>query len=80
MSDRPYEKLINSIKFLNTPDRLIYLGIMKSATSVVIGELQLSSEDLMVNTELLDLKEGDRVLVIKVTNDRYAIVERLRDL
>ena len=80
MSDKGCEKLIKQIKRLNTVDKSVYFGTMKTDHSVSIGDITLEKDDLMVNTNIVNLKTGDTVLVIKISNEKYAIAERMRDL
>ena len=53
---------------------------MKTDHSVSIGDITLEKDDLMVNTNIVNLKTGDTVLVIKISNEKYAIAERMCDL
>lgn len=80
MSDKGCEKLIKQIKRLNTNDKIVYLATMKANYSVSLGELTLERDDLMISTNIIDLKQGDTVLIIKINEEKYAIIERVREL
>ncbi|MBU5331409.1 hypothetical protein KQI61_04300 [Anaerocolumna aminovalerica] len=80
MSDKGCEKLIKQLKRLNPNNKIIYLATMKTDYSVSLGELVLEREDLMIGTNITNLKQGDVVLIIKINEEKYAIIERVRDL
>lgn len=80
MGDIGYEKLIQQVKRLNSGGAIVFLGTMKTDVSVSIGDLTLYQDDLMVNDNIEDLKQGDTVLIIKISDEKYAIMGRVRDL
>lgn len=80
MSDKGCEKLIKQIKRLITNNKIVYLATMKTDYSVSLGELVLEREDLMISTNITNLKQGDVVLIIKINEEKYAIIERVHDL
>lgn len=88
MSDKPYENLISCIKGLNSSHQTVYLGQMLSSNSCQINNLKLASDDLLFSEHLVtgyqgediyikSLAKGDYVLVLKLNEEKYIIVERL---
>ncbi|WP_455714677.1 DUF2577 family protein [Anaerosporobacter sp.] len=92
MNDKGYEKLIVAIKQLCASKNNILLGVMLSSNSCKINELQLDRDDLYIAehlttgylrfnedtyTNVEKLKLGDLVLVCKISDEKYAIIERL---
>lgn len=92
MNDKGYEKLIAAIKQLTATKNNILLGVMLSSNSCKINELQLDRDDLYIAEHLITgylrtngdthtsverLKVGDLVLVCKISDEKYAIIERL---
>lgn len=93
MNSGPSEKLLNAIKNANPTSQSIFLGFMTSPTSVSIGTLVLSESDLYIAEHLSTgfvvshendivttargLESGDRVLVVKINDEKFAVVERL---
>ena len=92
MNDKGYEKLIAAIKQLTATKNNILLGVMLSSNSCKINELQLDRDDLYIAehlttgylrnngdtyTSVEGLKTGDLVLVCKICDEKYAIIERL---
>lgn len=80
MSDKGYEKMIACISKLNESRQEIYLATMDTSTTLHINELALDKEDLLKNDCITDLKEGDTVLVAKINDEQYVIMERVKRL
>lgn len=95
MSDRPYEKMLNEISRLIKNQKDIFKGTMKTSTSVSIGDFTLDTDDILIaehlktgwykqNGESMQfiepIKAGDTVLLVKITEEQYAIIERLVNL
>lgn len=80
MSDKGYERLIHEIKRLIGNNKFIFLGTMKTNTSVAIGDLILERDDLLINDRLTELMQGDSVLLLKINEEKYVIAERVREL
>lgn len=80
MSDKGYERLIHEIKRLIGKSNTIFIGTMKTTTSVAIGDLILERDDLLINDRLNDLMPGDPILLLKITDEKYVITERVSDL
>lgn len=84
-----YDKLINTIKNLNPKGKNIYITTMDSPTSCKVNNLPLESDDLLIaehlttgwlkdgGTFIEPLKEGDIVLLIRLDDTRYIVLERL---
>ncbi len=88
MSDKAYEKLIQNIKKINKQEKIIYLGKMISDTVCDINGLKLNKDDLIFSEHIITgyqgvdktiepLKIGDLVLVFKLSDSKYAVIERM---
>ena len=78
--DTGYVELIKIIKKISKQENIVSLGTMKSPTTVDKGGLILDKEDLYINDKLTNLKSGDTVLLLKINEEQYAIVERVSKL
>lgn len=70
-----YEKLIHIIRQEAKRDQEIYKikrGTMTSTKSCVVGELELDEDDLIKAD--IELKKGDEVLIVKLSEDTWAIL------
>lgn len=91
MSDKGYAKLISIIKTLaETKD--IMIGTMKTGTVCQVNELLLEADDYYMSehlqtgyvikqddgyAEVDPLRQGDIVLVAKINDEKYVVIERL---
>lgn len=78
-----YEQLIKLMRQQGGVNNLQVpkLAEMTAATECDIGDLILDSDDLLVADHLKGkLKKGDTVLVQRVNDETYAIIERLVEL
>ena len=78
-----YEQIIKTMRQQGATSnpKVPQLAIMTSSNSCDIGDLELEHDDLMVADHLLGhLENGDTVLVQKLSDEKYAIIERLVDL
>ncbi len=85
-----YERLIKFIDGRQRPERNIRIGEMTANLGCEIGELVLFKDDLVFSEALLTgyyegedsfvppLKKGDKVLVLKISGELYAVVARLK--
>lgn len=95
MNDKGYEKLIKAMKHLNSDKRNIYLATMKSENSCKLNNITLDHDDLLIAehlttgyirkegfeyVEISKLNPGDMVLVLKLNDEKYVIVERLMEV
>ena len=78
--DKGYIELLKIMKQVNKKDNPIKLGTMKSSNSVDIGDLPLDKDDLYINDRLTNLEKGDTVLVLTIDEEKYVIVERVKEL
>jgi hypothetical protein len=86
-----YERIINLMRqqgATNNPIPL-QLGEMASATNCYVGDLKLDKDDFLVADHLTEktaskvtskLKKGDTVLVQRMSDEQYVIIERLVEL
>lgn len=88
MSDKAYEKFIQSIIKINKQEQTIYIGQMLSNTMCEINGLRLDNSDLIYSEHLITgfqvadktvppIKSGDLVLVLKLNSSKFAIVDRM---
>lgn len=90
--DSAYEKLLQEISRLVKSQNIVFKGIMKTSESVKLGGIILDTDDLLISEHLKSgwytktgeamqyvepLKAGDIVLLAKISNEQYAILERL---
>lgn len=77
----PYEKIINTMRkeagrIKRTSD--IRMCEMTSGTTCEIDGIELDAEDLIINADLKGkLKQGDKVLMTRVSEDTYAIITKV---
>lgn len=77
----PYEKIINTMrkeagKAERTSD--IRMCEMTSGTTCEMDGVELDAEDLIINADLKGkLKQGDKVLMTRVSEDTYAILTKV---
>ncbi len=70
-----YEKLIHIIRQEAKRNQEIYKikrGTMTSTKSCAVGELELDEDDLIKAD--IELKKGDEVLIVKLSEDTWAIL------
>ncbi|MCI8408697.1 MAG: hypothetical protein HFJ09_05420 [Lachnospiraceae bacterium] len=70
-----YEKLISIIRQevkRNQETYRIKRGTMTSAKTCAVGELELDEEDLIKAD--IELKKGDEVLIVKLSEDTWVIL------
>lgn len=72
-----YEKIANMIKNQSNTASNIFLTTMESANSCTVNNLPLDSDDLLVSDHLTDLKQGDLVVIVRLNDEKYAILERV---
>ncbi|MCI8483507.1 MAG: hypothetical protein HFH41_04110 [Lachnospiraceae bacterium] len=75
-----YEQIIKLMREQGAANNLPVprLAEMKNTAECDAGDLMLDKEDLLIADHLKGkLKEGDTVLIQRVTDDTYAIIERL---
>lgn len=77
-----YEKLINIMRGEASRNNVKYpvkIAVMTSQTTCTYGNMELDAEDLLFAEHLTKttLKKGDVVLIVKVSEDRYALIERV---
>lgn len=92
MNDIGYEKLLGIIKKVNSKKQNIYIGTMQSGDTCKINSLLLEREDLYISEHLVtgyviekndeyqqvgELKKGDIVLVIRISDDKFCVLERI---
>lgn len=90
----PYEELLKIIRLEGSKNNpaSIQIGVMNSSISCSIGELSLSSEDLLIEEHLTTgyytkkedktyfvdkLKQGDLVAVYRFSDTKYIIIGKL---
>ena len=83
-----YEKLLGVMGAGAEPSR-VTLATMESATSCRVGKLKLQDEDLLIAhhlktgwriddyTFINPLQAGDQVLIVKISDELYAVMERV---
>lgn len=82
-----YEKLIKTMREEAGRDRVKYpvkVAVMTSPTSCRYGQMELDAEDLLfadhltVQTEAKTiLKAGDKVLITRISEDQFALIEKV---
>lgn len=92
MNDKGYEKLIRAIKSTQKASNNIMVGIMQGNSTCKINDLILDSDDLYIAEhlttgyiksvggtyeEVAKLTQGDMVIVLRINEEKYAIIERL---
>lgn len=93
MSDKPYEKLFYEVnKISSEQQKTIIKATMKTSSSITLGDIPLDTDDLVISEHLKTgyyispeqfiepLKAGDTVLLLKLSDEQYAIIERLVSL
>jgi hypothetical protein len=89
----PYEQMIKTIREQGKSgsSKGMRIGVMKSASVCMIDTLELDEDDLLVAQHLVTgyqskdgyvnpLKKGDTVLIQRINEEQYAIIERLVEL
>ena len=77
----PYEKIINTMRkearrIERTSD--IRMCEMTSGTTCEMDGVELDAEDLIINADLKGkLKQGDKVLMTRVSENTYAILAKV---
>lgn len=87
-----YEKILRLIQKMSEGSPTIFFTVMDTASTCRVNELPLDSDDLLIAEHLKTgwykqegnsmvyvspLKAGDSVLVVKINDEKYAILERL---
>jgi hypothetical protein len=87
-----YEKLIKLMQELSEKSPAVFMTVMDTASTCTVNELPLDADDLLIAEHLKTgwysqegatmkyiepLKAGDTVLVFKINDEQYAIIERL---
>lgn len=84
-----YERLVKILKSQSDSSTCMFLAAMESPNSLYINKLKLESDDLLIaehlttgwykdaNTFIGPLKQGDMVVVMKLSETKYAILERV---
>ena len=74
-----YEKIVSMMKQSGGDSSSpITLGEMKDNTVCKIGKLELDPDDYFINADIKDkLKEGDSVVLIRYTEDKYIILAKV---
>lgn len=76
-----YEKIIQIIRkeFNRMNQNQIRIAVMSGPTSCRMNHLDLDKEDLLFSEHLLNgkLKNGDMVLVVKISEEKFAVIEKL---
>lgn len=74
-----YEKIVSMMKESGGDgSSSITLGEMKDNTVCKIGKLELDPDDYFINADIKDkLKEGDSVVLIRYTEDKYIILAKV---
>lgn len=79
-----FEKIIKTIREeanRNHNPFPIKLGMMTGSDTCSVGALELESEDLMVADHLDGkLEKGDEVLIVQISSNRFAIMERMVEM
>lgn len=90
-----YEKIIKMMQQKGSSPSVVYLATMETNTTCKVNELYLEGDDLLIaehlktgyykqhgdTMELVEpIKANDTVLVIKLNEEQYAIIERLVNL
>lgn len=90
--DRNCERLLNAMKEAFSDDRGIYITTMKTKNTCNVNNLPLGEDDIYIAEHLTTghmmkdgetykfirpLAAGDLVLLVKLNDEKYAIVERL---
>lgn len=90
--DKDYEELIKAIQRLSKQKPNLLIGTMTGSRSCKVNDLTLGSGDLLCSHHLVTgwlkdsetfispLHKGEMVLLYKVNDEKYAIVERLVEL
>lgn len=85
----PYEEMAFLLKNNKTEKKEIFKGTMISETICKIGEIELDNKDYFMaehlktgytdekGVHIKPLKKSDVVLVLKLNDEKYIIVERL---
>lgn len=81
-----YEKLIKTMREeagRNQTKYPVKIAVMTSPTTCKYGNMELDSDDLLFAEHLTHsekktiLNNGDKVLIAKVSEDKFALIERL---
>jgi hypothetical protein len=75
-----YEKLIKTMRVEAGRNQVkfpIKLAVMTSSTTCEYRGMELDSDDLLFAEHLTALKKGDKVLITKVSEDKFALIERV---
>ncbi|MGN6713432.1 hypothetical protein [Anaerocolumna jejuensis] len=87
-----YEKILSIIQKTGESSPALFITIMDTASTCRVNELPLDADDILIADHLKTgwykqegnsmiyvspLKAGDSVLVVKVNDEKYAILERL---
>lgn len=87
-----YEKIIKTVRknARSVQPQQLQTAVMKSGTSCQKGDLVLDRDDLLIAEHLLTgyiaadesvippLRKGDTVLIKRVSDEKYAIIERVK--
>ena len=75
-----YEKLIKIMREeagRNQDKYPIKVAVMTSPITCEYRGMELDSDDLLFTEHLTALKKGDKVLITKVSEDKFALIERV---
>jgi hypothetical protein len=84
-----YEKIIKIMQSQTGSSDNIFIAIMDSSRSCTVNGLKLTSTDLLIAehlttgwykdayTQIEPLKQGDTVVVVRLSETKYAILERV---
>lgn len=79
-----YEKLIKTMRkeaIRADTGYPLKLAVMTSNSSCILGQLELDADDLYLASHLVEkLKIGDVVLICRVSNEKYAIIEKMMEV
>ena len=87
-----YEKIINTMQknARKVQPQDLQIAVMKSSTTCQKGDLVLDRDDLLIAEHLLTgyiaadesiispLKKGDLVLIKRISDEKYVIIERVK--
>jgi hypothetical protein len=87
-----YEKILSIIQKTGESSPALFIAIMDTASTCRVNELPLDSDDILIAEHLktgwykqegntmvyiTPLKAGDTVLIAKINEEKYVIIERL---
>ncbi len=78
-----YEKLIKTIRAEANRDKkdVLQLGTMTAKKECTVGSIELDEDDLLVAEHLSgELAKGDTVLVARISEDKFIIIEKVVEI